>query len=399
MYFVYAKTQRKLSLMEKLYNFDHRISSPQDINIGPFRIEITQEHCENLKKLFRQPKRTYSFDENLNRIVTKVPKFRGEIAETAVAYFDESTIKIPKLFPEVPNTTQLHDLTLILSFLTGRRVYLESQLDNDPTCTYSDRVVGGNFFYKRVDFWKNLDLIEKQGMSAALYALVCESGTNCLIGKAGYSNSAFDVVTSYWSKNNGKTKYSNPSLIKSGIAKVLTQIDSLFLRKVRDLLTKGLNEEGVEKSVVADISARLNLYSSSPSAIYKATAFLQAQGLCPAGDLGADVERRLKWVNWVRNAVAHQGDIPKDKEKTLSFETRMRISGAVVLLVGEISKVYIAKHILGICDCSLDESEKDILAFFEHGTFRGDKVFEETYDDYMERVAQRWIENGELNLS
>jgi hypothetical protein len=379
--------------MNSLYNFDHGMTAPRNIKIGPFLIEITQQHCTNLNSLHRRSKTHFSYDENLQRTVTRTPKTDGQIIETAVVIFKDDENGKSKIFSEIPNSTQLHDLVLILSFLTGRRVYLEDNLTNHPTMIYSDSVVGGNYFFNFNDFWDNVSNIEKQGMSSALYSLVCESSTNCLIGKAGYSNSAFDVVTSFWSKNNRKTKYDDLPLIKKGAAKLLEKVDGLLLRKIRDLLASFLSEENVPPRILQDISARLNLYSS-PSAIYKATEFLKAQGLYPLIVESEDVEKRLRWVNMVRNAVAHQGDIPKDKN--LSFETRMRISAAVVFLVGEISKIYIAKHVLGIYDYSIEQSEKDILSFFENGEYRGDKVFEESYSDYMTRIEKKWVEDGEL---
>jgi len=44
----------------------------------------------------------------------------------------------------------------------------------------------------------------------------------------------------------------------------------------------------------------------------------------------------------------------------------------------------------------LTETQKDIKNYFETGKFRNKDIFNETYQDYMNRIANDWTEHRKL---
>jgi len=61
----------------ELFNLNHTYSNPRRFKVGPFTINITKEHCSNLKKLSRNESFSYTSDENFNRVVIENPKMVG----------------------------------------------------------------------------------------------------------------------------------------------------------------------------------------------------------------------------------------------------------------------------------------------------------------------------------
>ena len=53
-----------------------------------------------------------------------------------------------------------------------------------------------------------------------------------------------------------------------------------------------------------------------------------------------------------------------------------------------------SKNLLKTYDSSTEKAERDVKEFFERGEFRGQRVFDETYIDYMNRIEKEWIEDG-----
>lgn len=385
-------------MLVSLYNFDHQLSRPGEIKVGSFRIEVSQQHCLNLNRLFRHSSVSFTQDGNFNRVVEKRFSNNGDFIETAIVHYNDGEIGKSRISPETPGHSELHDLTLLLSFLTGRRVYLDKELEGHPTTYYTSRLVGRNFFqFQNNQWWEKISVIEQKELSAVLYAIVYGGCTYELIGMSGYFNSAFDVITTKWASEHGKTKYTNNSKVKQIISLTVGKLDSYILGRSRDWLVDLLKIECVPQSIIQDISARLKQISS-PSALYKTKQFLQAYTLFPNSDTD-EANTRLRWLNMVRNSVAHYGDIPSKGAggESLSYEERARISGAVILLIGEIVKVYLGKYILKLDDYSIGQSEQDIQEYFERGTFREHKIFEESYAQFMSRIENDWIENGNLS--
>lgn len=59
-----------------------------------------------------------------------------------------------------------------------------------------------------------------------------------------------------------------------------------------------------------------------------------------------------------------------------------------------IMEFYFCKFYLNINDEHYLQNAYDVCEFLEKGIFRGHKVFEENFDDYLQRVSRNWDELG-----
>ena len=364
----------------QLFNFDHTLTHPREFNVGPFAVSVKADHCSNLKLLPRRASQTYDHDATHSRRVRHIPANRGEFLPTATISWSTGDSAPPSvLFPDVPGPDSTYDLVLLLSFLTGRRVYVDDELEWDPRRSYGERILSGEdliYFAQRA--WDNLPRVAALGLSDALSCLVQAPQSPDLIGWGAYVNAALESVVTAWSSANGRTRFHDAALIKDSRAMIKTT----------------LLERGVSKESVEDIIARFNQIGS-PSAITKIKWFLEGCGLFPSIPTDYQVSR-LRRLNVVRNAIAHSGTVRIEEQ--LGAETSLSVAATVILLTQEIAELYIARDLLGVDTYSTRTSIETIKAFFEDGEFRGQKVFHEKYEDYLSRLEKSWVEDGVFEM-
>lgn len=363
----------------QLFNFDHGFTTPESFEIGPFTVVVTAEHCRNLDKFPRRERQHFDHDANSKRHVIRSAANPGEFVPTAEISLSQDQEMPPSvLFPMAPGTDAAYDLVMLFSFLTGRKVYLEHDLAWDPRRSYGDRLLSGyelKLFAASV--WGRLPIVAQAGLGDALNCLVHAPQSPDLIGWGAYVNAAFDSIVSSWAKSNGKTVFHDANLIKLA----------------RKAIEKSLTEEGVSPGTVTDILARFHQIKT-PSAMDKIRSFAVAHSLFPEAPLDDQVSR-LRRLNIVRNDIAHSGTIRIDEK--LGAARSYSVALAVVLLTQEIAVFYIAHKLLGVEVHSTRVAETTIKRFFEDGTFRGQKVFGEDYEDYLARLESRWLEEGNFD--
>ncbi len=264
-----------------LYNFDHRLPGQGTFVIGPYSISVDAAQSENLVHLPKRAQISLGFDQNLRRVVTRTEPTAGEILPTA-------TVRRPapparsELFPDRKAISADYDLILLLSFVTGRRVYLERDLCSDPRRSYSDRIVSHVFFqHVPMQFWEDRTRLSEHTLSDALYCVVNAALAPELIGRGAYVNAALDALITSWAKRTGQTKFPNRSSLDTTIKKLVEWMDARLLVSVRNKLARHFKLEGVSPNISDDIRARLRQISAGPSAIMKMTAYLQANQLFP----------------------------------------------------------------------------------------------------------------------
>lgn len=360
----------------QLFNFDHGFTAPQTFEIGPFTVVVAADHCRNLGKLPRRALQRYGHDADFNRDVTRTSASQGDFLPTAeVSLSRGQTMPPSTLFPGTPGTDAVYDLVMLLSFLTGRKVYFEHDLTWDPRRSYGERLLTGyELTLFAVKAWDRLATVAKEGLSDALYCLVHAPQSPDLIGWGAYVSAAFDTIVTSWAKANGKTVFPDADLINLA----------------RKTMEKSLIDQGVSPQSVSDIVARFHQIKT-PSALYKIRAFVEANGLFPATP-SDDQSNRLRRLNTVRNGIAHSGTVRI--EPKLGAARSYSVAAAVVLLTQEIAVLYIARELLGVDAHANDVAETTVKRFFDEGTFRGQKVFEEEYEDYLARLESRWAEEG-----
>jgi len=376
----------------KLFNFNHSFQKPRTFKFGPFTIEINDVHCENLKLLTKCDGHTLTVDENFKPVFETTTKRKGETVETAIASIEDSDLKDSVITNPAGNMKTIDDLCLILSFLTGRKVYLEADIEDYHSLHYTDPVVSQSFFYHRTDVFEKLPKIKKAGLESQFYNCVTASSNSDLLCFATYSNANLNAIYERWCKQNKLTTYSNKKIIEKLITKAFESTERSIITRAQRKFIELIKLEGIDTDTIDDIVARIRPYAD-PSAIYKLKAFLKHYELYPEKETD-EHKHRLSWLNKVRNQIAHVGDIPTDKK--ISWEMMCEITCNIAFLVSAIVNYYFGHHLLEIDDYSLKEEREEIRKYFDNGTFRGKRVFDETYDDYMQRVEREWVDQGNV---
>jgi len=198
--------------------------------------------------------------------------------------------------------------------------------------------------------------------------------------KIAMGSAALDGLNTHWYSASGSNRYTKD--VKTEF-KVAAQAFKEYLEKA-----------GVSQDLIDDIMPRLSNVANE-SALAKLAAFLKAGGMYPENpDEGAP--KRLKWLNVLRNSVAHSGSIRLDIAE--SPEASFRVAGAVALLLLDICRVYIAKYLLKIEDRGVDEAQQAVMTFFLNGTYHGQDILAEDYETYRQRLIDHYEEFGNLDL-
>lgn len=376
----------------KLYNFKHHFEKPWTFKLGPFTIEVNDTHCKNLSLLRKHEEYTLTFDEKMTAVFRITGKQKGETVETAIASIKSTEMKRSVITNPAGGFRTIDDLCLLLSFLTGRRVYLEADIEDYHSLHYTGPVVGQNFFYHCTDVFDRLPILQKVGLDSQFYNCVTASTTSDLLCFAAYGNANLNTIYENWCKQNKFTTYSSKKLLDKLILKAVELTEKSIITRAQKKLLKLLSNDEIKADVTEDIAVRLRPFTD-PSAIYKLKAFLQHHELYPPNETD-DTKHRLKWLNRVRNQIAHVGDIPKDKK--ISWDMMCEVTGNIAFLVSAIVNYYFAFHLLEIDDFLLKKEKDEIRKYFENGTFRGKQVFDETYADYMQRVEREWVDQGNI---
>ncbi|NWO06602.1 MAG: hypothetical protein HLX50_13210 [Alteromonadaceae bacterium] len=375
-----------------LYNFDHGFKKEKTFCIGKFRISVSDEQAKNISKLEQNAKRSFVMNNDLSREMKELPKKKGRIVETATLRVTSTEIAESLIYKELPKRTSIDDFVLFLSFITGRRVFLDHEIELETPTNYFDRVVNNNFFhFPLVDIDGGLKKIDELKLSTQLYNLVHTKTVRDLPAICFYANTVVNALYERWCKNNNKSKYPAPGIKADELKERISQIlERSLVDKFKIWVNSILSGKSYDADAIHDVVARVNI-SSQPSALYKLQNFLVGLRLFPENPT-KEATDRLRWTNKVRNMMVHMGDIPSDKN--IGFEQRVQIATSITFLLIGIAEHYYAKEIFSINNYLVDQNAKDIREYFDSGIFRGHKVFDETYERFCERQESEWVENG-----
>ena len=370
----------------ELLNFDHTLIRPGKFNIGPFVIDISQQHCDNLKDIPRNTRQTYTHDEHFNRIVVHEDKVEGAWIPTAKAIINEDDLN-QSLLGE-PHLDAIKELCLLLTFLTGRRVTTpEYMSDHIPHRALYRTVIPHNIRFMG-NCWNNLEALSKNNLSVPFINLTYAFEGMELLAISVYVLSSLNAAYDAWWSGNSK-KYIPKKKLRNIASEYLTNsIANSFKYKMSQVF----KDERLDNDLIDDFNIMFGKYLGELSAIYKFTKFLQAIELFPI-DADKDTTGRLKIFNAVRNKMLHSGNIPKIKNVSDEHQIQVAISTIMISLL--IMQYYFASNFLMIDDYELKTIKEKVLNYFTNGVFMGHKVFDETYMEYIERADEAWVNQGQ----
>lgn len=376
-----------------LYNLDHGFEEKNTFYIGKYLISVSEEQANNRKQLCQNEKSTFTVDEALNRTIVKTQAKLGSVVPTATLSIDAADITNSVLYTELEDRNSVDDFILILSFITGRRAYLEHEIREGVSTKYFDRVVNNNFFrHPNIDVDGGLTKLKELKLTTPFYNLVYINTVQDLPTICFYANTIINALYDTWGKKNNATTYPALPIINIPAIRqyLVSKIEKSLLAKVKVLVISFLSKNSNEPIVINDIVARIKI-NTEPSALYKLEKFLVALTLMPSNP-NEEVRERLNILNKVRNAMMHMGDV--SKYKSMHFNRRAELTADLTFMLVGIAEYYFAKEIFNIDNYLIQQHADDIRLYFNTGVFRGKKIFEETYEQFSKRQEDEWIENG-----
>lgn len=355
----------------KLLNYDHGYKSPEVFTIGPFTIEITKLHCQNLSHLPRNERVTFGYNEDYLPSIIKNPRIRGGWIETAGAAITDKDVAPSVLYPKNSDLKNTDDLLLFLSFISGRAVTSDiNALFNflNPE-EHSDKVLHHGYFSHNNFNWESLKILREKGFAGQFYNLTMAYQKNDFVARAVYLNNALNVSYDKWLSQNP-----------------IKQITNTIRSDIEFTILECLKKHKIDNETTADIMKRVGNICT-PSAIQKLKHFLQGIDLYPKYD-NPEMHNRLKWLNLVRNSMVHTGMLPR--KNTLTDEILGEATSSAIELILRINQYFFGKIILKLNDPYLGFIKRLILPYFQEGKFCGRQVFTEKHDEYMEQACEKW---------
>ncbi|MGG4604635.1 hypothetical protein ACLPHM_07575 [Paenalcaligenes sp. Me131] len=361
----------KYSKTFSLYNFDHGFDKPTTIRLNPFEIKISQTNINAAAKLSRRAITKLTWSPQGKPVVSKTPAKVGRILKTATVrrIYSKSEDIDARNNPLVSD--EIGDLCLLLSFLTGRRVFQESEMSGLEGGHYGESVVGRNYFLTAGPNWPGVSSLHREGMFPVLWAMVNSNSTNDMIGKICYASAALDTISTKWFKSEGQT---------------YREDEQDAIRETRKKIEAVIRDSLKNSSIANDVLPRISGIFA-PSALMKLRSFLISQGLL-SQEPDKEERDRLKLLNSIRNRVVHSADIPSEIHENLN--RRGEIAASVLAITYDVCAIYISK-VAGINDFQINKSQEDIVKFFKSGIFRGHKVFDEDYESFSARLEENWL--------
>lgn len=379
-----------------LINFDHNCKVAGEYSIGKYKFLVKENHIENLKSISRNANIRFETEILDNKVVkryTENSPVDGEFVTTATLIFDDDILNSPSVFySEFGDRNLSDDIILILIFLTGRQIYTE-KFHGEMNKKYFDKVVSHDYFSSGrsncLDIQGFLDKIKQDGLEYQFYNFTFSKSIDDLPSLIAYSSFTFDAIVTKWAKKNKFSSYNlkDKKLIDNIREYLIERIEKSILLKLKNETLTFLLKNKINENISNDIVARINI-SNQPSALYKIQNFLDKIKLF---DNHFD-DKYLKTLNKVRNIMLHNGQIYR--ENGISFEQALNINTAVPFVLFSIMEFYFCKFYLNLSDEHYLQSFYDVREFLEKGIFRGQKVFEENFDEYLQRVSKNWDELG-----
>jgi hypothetical protein len=368
-----------------IYNFDHGCNNPWTIETDSFKIIIDQVHCANLNKIERNASTQFTLDESFTPIVIEHEHKEGSFDVTAIIeVFNEKTNSY--LYEDQQEYNYIDDIVLVLSFVTGKNVFLKEDFNRYSTKYHINAPLSLNHHTFKQIKEENIKKISELDLNIQFINTVASYFANDLFSVACYSSATLDVLSSSWAKQNGFSKYPNKKNISKLKKLVCEKVSQSIITDAKRLFLKLLKEEKNNTEIYKDINARLS-NNSSPSALYKLKKFLVSLAIYPLADSKED-EEKLRWLNTVRNSVVHRGDLPK--HKTMTREMLSDVVANITFLMLAIIQLYYSKEILKISDVQSRQTEQSLKSYFKTGKFRDKDIFNETYKEYMDRIKNDW---------
>lgn len=361
----------------KIFNFYHNEKIPVTYELGPYTIKITKTHCNNSKKVTQNSFYKFKHDENWNRNFEIIPAQKSLWKETAKIIINEAKIEKSKFFPLNSEMNNVDDLCLILTFLNGRIVTRNIFFDhhNPLRCCPSPIPQKKWLDYTKLILNK-FEIFNDPLINTAFMNICLVYEANQLLSFSAYVSSIFNII--YERHYKPSDEYIKSDLRKS----IISEIQSI------------LHNHELKTKIIEDITPRIGNILT-PSAIEKILYFMKDMQFIMDDEKDENI-KRIKYLNKVRNAIVHKGDIIEIKG--IDEKTNLMISSYSMFIILDIVHYYFFTNLFDIKNDYTNIIFEVIKKYIQHGKYKNFDVFNQNYDDYIKDLEDTWINKGIIEL-
>ena len=363
--------------MRKIELYNLHIGSPRPSGnlsnglIGPFTVKVVDDYEDQIEKLSKKPSKTTDL---FTGDVTYKPGSPGGWTVTAVAEFDENSENEKSiLLRKEDSDNGLWDLCEILTFLTGRRVVTEESRDRYNPNMYGERACIDAETLKAASIaWNNRQTLkDKKIVYSLLYfnEILSQNSVQFM----ALCNTSLNIILDELVDEKDKVDKRTRKSLKADIDKVIFESDLLTTeqKKAYSNLIGGKIGQGTS-SLVGKLKDLLVQYEivEEPSDVEE-----------PSNTV---VEKRIKYINAVRNRLTHAGKLPDLKGLTPEQSDRYSIN-IVGGIVPELCRLVIGRQ-FGFTKTtagSLCQYTDTLQKFFEDGIWNDWKLEEQNFEEYF----------------
>lgn len=357
--------------MKKIELYNLHIGSPRPGGnlsngpIGPFTVKVVDDYEDQIEKLSKKPSKTTDL---LTGDVAYKPGSPGEWTVTATAEFDESSENEKSILLRKDDSDNgLWDLCEILTFLTGRRVATEENRDRYNPNMYGERACIDVETLKAASIaWNNRQILKNKKIVYSLLYFNEILNQNSVQFMA-LCNTSLNIILDELVDEKDKVDKRTRKSLKADIDKVIFGSNLLTTeqKKAYSDLIGGKIGQGTS-SLVGKLKDLLVQYEivENPS--------------------DTAVEKRIKYINAVRNRLTHSGKLPDLKGLTSEQSDRYSIN-IVGGIVPELCRLVIGRQ-FGFTKTtagSLCQYTDTLQKFFEDGIWNDWKLEEQSFEEYF----------------
>ncbi len=273
---------------------------PLNFNVGPYRINLVKDYNELIPRL--------------SSLGTKYENAKcGEnlITANVVCNNEPGALLTNRLNTQDESTPGIWDLCLILSYLSGHRVFTSDDLVRYHGLKFVQGVVAVHDIVNAAGrCWENRANFESEKEIIPLWYYLAAVGTSEAGVRVSLCSTCIDVITN----------------LEIDKGKISIELQNL-IDTVNDVIKKSTIETQQKNSFIGSVSNW-----GSGSAVAKFESFLSKYSLLPL-QINAEINARIKTVNEYRNSVIHEGIFRKKNQRMSDDEhldNAMRYAGDII---------------------------------------------------------------------
>lgn len=348
-----------------------------EVQVGPFQVKLLPDYEVRVKRLTQRHTKHEAFDMESGewRTTGFTPALRGQWEVTATATFEPQESAAPSVLYRGPYLDHgLWDLCSILSFVTGRRVAIAEDLQNHSPHAQGDHAcIPIETLRAAATAWNHRQDVVEQHLEYALLLYNEAFGQNILQSIAALYNTSLNIVLDRAQLKTRDISREAKSELKTGVQAAVEACGHLSPEE----------RIGMKNLLCGRVEQGLSSMNDKLMALLASLGVIDDLGTL-SSDAALDAQRRIQFVNAVRNRLTHVGDLPK--LKGLNGEQSERYAFTIgVGVVPSIIRMALGR-VLGFRPNSvgsLCQHPDELRKLFVDGIWRGWALEKVSFDEWF----------------